>query len=225
MPATYRALSFDCFGTLIDWRFGQERVLRQLPSLRGHEHLLQRIAVAREAIERELEFGPWLSYAEILAQSVQRATREVAGAELSEREASAFAVGQLGWPAFADTAPALARLSGAFPIALLSNSDQEVLELAARKHLGVPVDWCVSAETVRSYKPAPAHWLHFLEQSGLEANEVLHISFAREYDLEVAEQLGFALGFVGRYEIKAPSDLNLSFQARSLGELAEQLLA
>ena len=225
MPAHYRALSFDCFGTLIDWRFGQERVLRQLPSLRGHDQALSEISVAREAIERKLEAGPWAPYAEILASSVRQAVQKVTAVELNEREAQAFAAGQLGWPAFPDTAAALARLAGRYPIALLSNCDQEVLQLAARKHLGVPVEWFVSAESVRSYKPAETHWQSFLEQSGLEPSEVLHVSFAREYDLEVAQELGFALGFVSRYGIDAPSDLNLSYQAGSLSELADQLLA
>jgi 2-haloacid dehalogenase len=225
MPALYRALSFDCFGTLIDWRFGQERILRQLPSLQGQGGALAGIAVAREAIERELENGPWIPYAEVLARSVRQAALEVAAVELSEREAQAFAAGQLGWPAFSDTAAALARLAGRFPIALLSNCDQEVLELAARKHLGIPINWFVSAESVRSYKPAHAHWRRLLELSDLQASEVLHVSFAREYDLEVAQDLGFALGFVSRYGIEAPSDLNLSYQARSLGEFAEQVLA
>lgn len=198
--------------------------MRQLPSLRGHEQAIEEIAVAREAIERELEAGPWISYAEVLARSVRQAAVEIASVELSEREAQAFAAGQLGWPAFPDTAAALAQLASRFPIALLSNCDQEVLELAARKHLGVPVEWFVSAESVRSYKPAHGHWQRLLELSGLQASEVLHISFAREYDLEVAQELGFALGFVSRYGMEAPSDLNLSLQARSLGEFAERLL-
>ena len=151
MPAPYRALSFDCFGTLIDWRFGQERILRQLPSLREHDEVLAEIAVTREAIERELEAGPWTLYSEVLARSVRQAAREVADVALTEREAHAFAAGQLGWPAFPDTAAALTLLARQYPIALLSNCDQELLELATRKHLGVPVEWFVSAESVRSY--------------------------------------------------------------------------
>ena len=59
----------------------------------------------------------------------------------------------------------------------------------------------------------------------MQPSEILHVSFAREYDLEVAQGLGFALGFVSRYGIEAPSELNLSYQARSLGEFTEQLLA
>jgi 2-haloalkanoic acid dehalogenase type II len=225
MPASIRALSFDCFGTLIDWRYGQERVLRQLPSLRGHEHLLAQIAQAREALERVLQAGPWMTYAEVLARSVRQAAQQVASVELKDREAQAFAAGQLGWPAFPDSAAALAQLAQRYPIALLSNCDQEVLELAARKHLGIPVNWFISAECVRSYKPAPAHWHRLLELSGLQASEVLHISFAREYDLEIAQELGFTLGFVSRYGIEAPSDLSLRLQAPSLGEFAKTLLA
>lgn len=225
MPTGIRALSFDCFGTLIDWRFGQQRILRQLPRLAPFQDSIQEIAVRREALERELERGPWISYAKILELSVQQAVQQCVGIELSEREASAFAAGQLGWPAFSDSAAGLTRLAEKFPIALLSNCDEELLRLAAAKHLGVPVEWFVSAESVRSYKPAPAHWHRFLEESQLQPAQILHVSFAREYDLDVAASLGFRLGFVGRYGIEAPDDLHLDFQAQSMTELAEQILA
>ena len=224
MPAPIRALSFDCFGTLIDWRFGQERVLRQLPSLRECGDRLQEIAVRREEVEQRLEAEPWMPYHEVLARSVAEACQSVAGVEMSPREAAAFAAGQLGWPAFPDSPGALARIAARYPIALLSNCDAEVLELAARKHLGAPIEWFVSAESVRSYKPAPAHWEQLLERSGLRPEEILHVSFARAYDLDQAASMGFSLGFVGRYGLQAPEDLNIRWAADDLAGLAELAL-
>lgn len=219
-----QAVTFDCFGTLINWRFGQQRVLRQLPSLRDHVDGLEGLLEARELAEQELQRGPWIPYHEILARSLTKAAQDCLGLELGPREATAFAAGQLGWPAFPDTAPALARLSAALPIGLLSNCDEEVLALCARKHLGAPIQWLVSAERAQSYKPAPRHWQLFLEETGLDAEQVLHVSFTREYDLDRAAELGFALGFVTRFETPTPEDLPLAVQAENLDDLVAQVL-
>ena len=225
MFAKIRAVTFDCFGTLIDWRHGQERVLRQLPSLREHAHALPALMDARERAEQRLQRGPWLPYAEILARSLAEACEETFAIPLPSREAEAFAAGQLGWPAFADTAEALGKLTRQLPIGLLSNCDEEVLALCARKHLGVPVPWLISAERTQSYKPAPRHWALFLEESGFAAEEVLHVSFTREYDLDQAAALGFPLGFIARFGTPAPDDLPLAVHAKDLADLVDQVLA
>lgn len=220
-----RAVTFDCFGTLINWRFGQERVLRQLPSLREHTEALAPLLEARERAEQELQRGPWIPYHEVLSRSLTEAARSSLGLELRPREASAFAAGQLGWPAFSDTVEALSRLSTALPIGLLSNCDEEVLTLCARKHLKAPIEWLVSAERVQSYKPAPRHWQQFLEESQLRAEQVLHVSFTREYDLDRAAELGFPLGFVARFDTPLPHDLPLAVKAENLADLVDQVLA
>ena len=220
-----RAVTFDCFGTLIDWRFGQQRVLRQLPSLRDHAQSIQMLMDARQLAEQRLQCGPWLPYAEILALSLSEASQETLGVALSDREASAFAAGQLGWPAFPDTPAALARLTQHLPVGLLSNCDEEVLALCARKHLGAPTHWLISAERAQSYKPAARHWELFLADSGLQPEQVLHVSFTREYDLDQAASLGFQLGFIARFDTPLPSDLPLAIQAKDLTDLVDQVLA
>ncbi|MCH2101300.1 MAG: hypothetical protein MK209_05210 [Planctomycetes bacterium] len=224
MFSKIRAVTFDCFGTLIDWKYGQERVIRQLPSLRAHSDQIHALCGARERAEQELQRGTWLPYAEILARSINKAAQEVLQLELSPREATAFAAGQLGWPAFPETAPALIRLSNVLPIGLLSNCDQEVLALCARKHLGAPIQWLVSAERAQSYKPAPRHWEIFLLESGLAAEEVLHVSFTRKYDLDQAASMGFALGFIARFNLPTPDDLPLTIQAKDLTDLVDQIV-
>lgn len=225
MFAKIRAVTFDCFGTLIDWRHGQERVLRQLPSLREHAHALPALMDARELAEQRMQRGPWLPYAEILARSLQEACDEALQIELPGREADAFAAGQLGWPAFPDTAEALGRLTRKLPIGLLSNCDEEVLALCARKHLGVPIPWLISAERARSYKPAARHWELFLEESGLTPAQVLHVSFTRDHDLDPAAALGFPLGFIARRGAPAPEGLPLAVHAKDLADLVDQVLA
>lgn len=224
MLAKIRAVTFDCFGTLVDWRYGQERVLRQLPSLREHARALPTLMDARELAEQRMQRGPWLPYAEILARSLQEACDEVLQLALPVREADAFAAGQLGWPAFPNTVDALGRLTRKLPIGLLSNCDEEALTLCARKHLGVPISWLVSAERAQSYKPAARHWELFLEESGLAPTQVLHVSFARDYDLDPAAALGFPLGFIARRGAPAPEGLPLAVHAIDLADLVDQVL-
>ncbi len=219
-----RAVTFDCFGTLIDWRSGQRRVLEQFPSLRGQEERIDEVIAARGPIEVELERGPWRRYEEILAESVGRACREVCEVELTATERRAFAAGQLGWPAWPDAPAALAELAAALPVGLLSNCDDLTLRLCAHKHLRAPVALFVSAEQVRSYKPAPAHWGAALAALGLEAPEVLHVSFTPFYDLEPAAALGFQLGFLDREGTGPPAGLDFAHTAEDLPELVRQVL-
>jgi len=225
MKAPIAALTFDCFGTLIDWRGGQLRVLQQLPTTRPFRDRLHQLMAAREAAEQKIQTGPYLSYESILARSLTIAVEQCFSVELPAGEARAFAAGQLGWPAHSDTVPALARLAAAFPVSLLSNCDHELLELCARKHLGVPVQHLISAESVQSYKPQPNHWLRFLEVSGLSAEQVLHVSFTADYDFATARELGFQLGFVGRYQLDEPSGYDFYASAPTLEAFASEVLA
>ncbi len=220
-----RAVTFDCFGTLIDWRGGQRRVLEQLPSLRGQEDRIEGLIDARGPIERELQAASWRRYEEVLAESIDLACREVCGVALTETEKRAFAAGQLGWPAFEDTVEGLQLLTERLPVGLLSNCDDLTLRLCAHKHLEAPVTLFVSAEQVRSYKPAHKHWGAALAALELEPAEILHVSFTAEYDLEPAAALGFPLGFLARYGAAAPEGLEYAYRAQDLPELVREILA
>ncbi|HEX9793280.1 MAG TPA: HAD family hydrolase [Planctomycetota bacterium] len=225
MKLPYDAVTFDCFGTLVDWKLGQERVLEQFPSLRGQESSIGALIEARGVAERELESGPWMPYQEVLAESIGLACERVLEVELTPAEKRAFAAGQLGWPTFPDSQPALARLAAAVPIGLLSNCDAQTLRLAAHKHFrGVPVALFVSSEEVRSYKPAHSHWGAALAALGMPAERVLHVSFTREYDLDSAHQLGFSLGFVARYKTAQPVDLPIAVAAADVAGLVQKIL-
>lgn len=218
------AVTFDCFGTLIDWLHGQRRVLAAFPTLRQHEDALDRILKRREQLEMEIQAQPWQSYAQVLSQSIAQAVTEETGLNLSDRECQAFASGQLGWPPHADVSPALRRLAAVVPIGLLSNCDEALLRLCARRHLTAPVKWLVSAEAVQAYKPAHAHWLHFLAISELPPARVLHVSFTPAYDLEPAAELGFAIGFLRRYGMTVPQHPAPDLVANSLDELVDRVL-
>ena len=83
---SFKAISFDCFGTLIDWRAGQRRVLEQFPSLRSHSDFLDQLIDARGSVERELQQKEWQPYETILEESIAQAVQEICGETLTPTE-------------------------------------------------------------------------------------------------------------------------------------------
>ena len=222
-----KAVTFDCFGTLVDWKRGQSRVLRQFPSLKSvTDSDLDRVVALRTEIEIALQTGPWTPYSEVLEGSILEAAQKALGVEITRSECRAFSAGQPGWPLFPDSSPALGRLAAAgLKIGLLSNCDRGILEHTARAKLRLGGALCVSSEELHSYKPASAHWGAALAAWSLEAPQVLHVSFSPFHDLEPAHALGFPLGFVARYGAQAPADLPLKAEAPDLESLVDRILA
>lgn len=222
MPA-FDAFTFDCFGTLVDWRRGMREAIAALPEGRAAAARADELIAAREEAERALQAGAFLPYREILARSIGDAWRQVLGRDLPPEHAQAFAGAQARWPAFPDTPAALRRLAGRAPLALLSNCDPEPLRACAAQTLRTPIACFVDAARAGSYKPAPGHWRAALEELKLPAARILHVSAYEFYDLRPAHALGFATAFVARDGERPPAGLPLAFSARDLADLADQL--
>ena len=118
----FKALTFDCFGTLIDWRQGQQISLSTLPSLADIELDMDAIDAARMEIEVRMQASSWRSYADILAESIQEAIDKVHGTFVPRAECKVFAASQATWPAFPDSVDALGALSAPYRIGLLSTT-------------------------------------------------------------------------------------------------------
>jgi 2-haloalkanoic acid dehalogenase type II len=223
--APYQALTFDCYGTLVDWRAGMSEGLAAQPLLRGRETRFDDLLAARDAAERELEGDAYLPYREVLALSLQGACRSVLGLDLPEVEAHRFADAQARWPAFPDSVAALRRLGARFRLAVLSNSDRAPLECTADTVLAGTVTPLVSAEDVRSYKPAPAHFEEALRRLEAPPEQVLHVSAYPYFDLEPAHALGLPVAFVRRDPaVPRPTGLPLVAATQDLAALADALL-
>lgn len=214
-----RALSFDCYGTLVDWRRGVREAAALAPSLAGCD--LDRLLVERERIDGEIVAGPYRPYRELLAESLVFAAR-AQRREAPRDEARAFAETMGDWPAFPDTRDALVRLASRYRLAIASNVESEVLARTLT-HLRAPIEITVTAEDVRSYKPAPAHFRELLARLDLPAERVLHVSVVRFYDLDPAAALGFKTAWIARQDERwAPGEAP-DLQARDLAELATKL--
>jgi 2-haloacid dehalogenase len=192
----FEALTFDCFGTLIDWEAGISRGLLALLSPHGvtpdTDELLEHFA----GHEAALEAGPYRRYREILAEAARRVARGY-GVEPAADAVADFA-GSVGeWPAFPDSAAALTRLASRFRLGVITNCDDDLFALSNRR-LGVAFDWIVTAEQAGSYKPDPRNFEIAFERIGLPRERILHVAQSLFHDHVTAKSLGLATVWIDR---------------------------
>jgi 2-haloalkanoic acid dehalogenase type II len=198
--ADYDALTFDCYGTLIDWESGILAALAPWRRRAGieadDESLLAAFGVAESTIEAA---QPTMLYSDLLAE-VQRELGRRFDAPATEPEAQAFGQSVKDWPAFPDSAGALAYLKRHHKLVILSNVDRASFAHSARK-LGIDFDLVVTAQDVGSYKPAPAHFkvgLDRLAAMGVPQPRVLHVAQSLFHDHVPAKQAGLRSVWINR---------------------------
>ena len=192
----FEALTFDCYGTLIDWEAGILAGLRAgLAGLRPQptdDELLERYS----RTEAALEAGPYLRYRTILARAMGEVVRGY-GVEPSDAAAATFGGSVPDWPAFPDTAAALARLKTRFRLGVITNCDDDLFA-GSIPRLGVEFDWIVTAESVGSYKPNPRNFTVAFERLGLPRERILHVAQSLFHDHAPAGQLGLSSVWIDR---------------------------
>ena len=215
-----RALTFDCYGTLIDWDRGIRTALAGLPSLAGCD--LEQLVREREQAELPLLAGPFRLYGEILAESLAVAAA-AQGRALGAAEVERFAASMARWPAFPDSAAALLRLSRRFPLAILSNVESQTLH-ASVELLGAPFAALVTAEELHSYKPAPAHFAEALRRLGLPHDALLHVAGSLYHDIRPARAFGLEVAWIDRRGEGVPREFAGLRSFPSLASFADALL-
>src|SRR5208283_2070015 len=150
--ARFEWLSFDCYGTLIDWETGILGYLRPLLASKGCEISDAQILTLYSEFEPRQQAGHYRSYREVLAGVVRDFGREL-GFEVSPAEAEGLAESIRNWQPFADAVPGLQRLQSRYKLAVLSNIDNDLFALTA-PFLKVRFDAVVTAQDVHSYKPS-----------------------------------------------------------------------
>ncbi len=196
-PSAFRAFTFDCYGTLIDWESGILQALRALPGAAADdEALLTAFARHEHAVQAA---DPAALYPEVLRR-VCKAIAGDLGHAASDEDADAFAASIADWPPFPDTVEALAYLRGHGLLMVLSNVDRASFAVSARR-LGNPFHAVVTAQDVGSYKPAPAHFEHataLLAEHGIAPGDVLHVAQSLYHDIEPGKDAGFATCWIDR---------------------------
>jgi 2-haloacid dehalogenase len=189
-----RWLTFDCYGTIMDWNTCMRRALEPVAGASAGPLL-----TAYHQAELSLEAGPsWRPYREILGLGLRAAARRL-GVPLEDRQASAFADAWPDMTVFPDVADALRDLVsfGGWRLAILTNCDDDLFAVTAPK-LPVPFDLVVTAEQVRSYKPDLAHFRRFAEITGATSADWIHVGNSWVHDVLPAARLGVRSVWVDR---------------------------
>ncbi len=218
----YDVITFDCYGTLIDW----ERGIRDAFSALG---AAARVPVDPDAalelyveIEAAVEAEAYRSYRTVLTETARRIADRL-GWQLPASRAAFLAESVPSWLPFADTNPALRRLTAAgYHLGILSNVDDDLLAWT-RRHLAAFFEIVVTAQQVGSYKPAPGHFTMAREIIG--GQRWLHAAQSYFHDVVPARALGIPVAWINR-KAETPRDgAKPDREFRTLGDLADWLVS
>jgi 2-haloalkanoic acid dehalogenase type II len=200
-------LTFDIFGTVLDWRRGLREALGEALSDEDFDRVVDR--------QGELEGEQFRAYAEIVAQSL------VDELGLSEAEAARIGLSAGTWPLFPDSAAALRRLQAIAPCAATTNSDR-AHGGQVQAQLGFSLDGWICAEEVGTYKPDPQIWRAASRRMGVApSRDWWHVSAYADYDHATARALGLTCVFVRRpHSRPGPADITVA-DLTALADLAQ----
>ena len=195
-PKDKELLTFDCYGTLIDWESGILAALKPVLSKYGVEIDDERCLQAYAEFESAAESGAYMLYRQVLAECLKGFGRRY-GFTPAPDELERFSESVGDWKAFPDTAAALQKLKQQYKLAILSNIDDDLFARSNRR-LAVQFDYIVTAQQVRSYKPAHGHFDAILARSGLPKERILHVAQSLFHDHVPAKLLGFDTAWINR---------------------------
>jgi 2-haloacid dehalogenase len=226
----FQVLTFDCYGTLIDWETGITQALGPWLQANGVSTTRDQTLAAFAAAEApQQQATPDLRYPELL-ERVHRAISERFGVAPDPAAAQAFGRSIRDWPAFADSAEALAYLKRHYRLVILSNVDRASFAHSARR-LGVDFDAVYTAEDIGSYKPDARNFEYMLArraEQGITKRQILHTAQSLYHDHVPAKRLGLATCWIDRRAgqasagaTRAPAvEVTPDFRFATLGEMA-----
>ncbi len=220
MAERFDVITFDCYGTLIDWEEGIGSAFENAAAAAGAEVHRAAILSAYAASEPEVQREEYRPYREVLGETAARVARRE-GWELKTEDRAFLAESVPRWRPFPDTNAALERLAAAgIELGILSNVDDDLLA-ATRTHFSVPFGCVVTAEQVRAYKPSEAHFREARRRIG--ALRWLHAAQSYFHDVVPARALGIPVAWINR-KGEAPSGPERpDIEVQDLAELAELL--
>jgi 2-haloalkanoic acid dehalogenase type II len=228
----FDALTFDCYGTLIDWESGIATALGDWAGDHGiaadDNELLEAFSRHENRIEAE---HPAMLYPEVLARTLRDVATDY-GTSASAAEEKTFGASVKDWPAFPDSAEALAYLKNHYKLVIVSNIDRGSFAHSNAK-LGVDFDLVITAQDVGSYKPAPAHFERAfaeLEKIGVPKEKILHTAQSLFHDhVPAKNRFGMTSIWINRRQDKAgggatkkpPEDVTPDWQVPTMAAMVE----
>jgi 2-haloacid dehalogenase len=211
----FKAVTFDCYGTLIDWETGITRLVRPwLDTL--NRAIPTDLVITSFALHqaKHQQTRPALLYPDVLARTWKNIEQTFGWREDTDHAAK-FAASVPDWPPFTDTVESLRYLSRFYKLVILSNDDNASL-LGTMRHLEVPFELMITAEDVGSYKPGLPHFTRAFEQlaaKGIAKEEILHVAQSKHHDIKPGRELGLTTVWVNRRHDRAGSGATLATDA------------
>jgi 2-haloacid dehalogenase len=205
-----RWATFDCYGTLVDWKTGIRTSLARLWPDADADAVL----TLYHQLEPAVQAGRAIPYREVMAETLTRLA-EVAGLSVPSGSQDALGSSLPGWPIFPEVPAALTALRRrGWRLAILSNTDPDLLDASLRT-IGVPVELRLVASEVGSYKPALRHWESFFERTGADRAQHVHVAASLFHDVEPCARLGLRCIWINR-----SGEQSALARAGELGDLA-----
>lgn len=193
----FPVITFDCYGTLIDWETGILSALRPMLARHGisagDDEILETYGEIEPRLQQE---GGHRLYKAILCGVISEFGARF-GCEPDEAERNALSRSLANWPPFPDTVEALKRLKRRHKLAIISNIDDDLLAHSLAR-LEVPFDWITTAEEAGAYKPSRKNFEAAFAKMGIPRNEILHAAQSVYHDIVPAKALGIATAWVNR---------------------------
>jgi 2-haloacid dehalogenase len=194
--SAFTTITFDCYGTLIDWEAGLLPALRGVLAAHGQSMPDAALLELYGEFEAQAETGPYQSYRNVL-ESVVRQFGERCDFHPSPADLRSLHESIAGWRPFPDTVASLQKLAQRYQLAVISNIDDDLFA-ETRKHLGVQFADVITAQQARSYKPSLNNFRLALQKLGVEPPRLLHAAQSVYHDVIPAQSLGITAVWVNR---------------------------
>jgi 2-haloacid dehalogenase/putative hydrolase of the HAD superfamily len=203
LPAKPTFVTFDVYGTLIDWETGIYEAFSEEAARDGFTIERDELIPLFHEIEREIEAGSYELYAEVLRRTAVEISKRLDWP--LEPSRSGFLPDSVQrWKPFRETRPALDRLAKKYQLGLVSNIDDKLLG-QTRRHIPMDFDLVVTAQQVRSYKPDPAHFTECARRIGGKKGWV-HVASSYYHDVEPCVKMKIPVIWVNRHKEKLESN-------------------
>jgi 2-haloacid dehalogenase len=220
-------ITFDCYGTLIDWETGMLAALRSL--FPDHAHISDEKFLAMYGeIEARLEAGPYLSYRTVLSRTAEEMGHRL-DAKPSAEDCRQFAESLKRWPPFSDSVESLQALAQHYRLGIISNTDDDLFA-ASQRLLQAEFALIVTAQQVQCYKPSVVNFYEAIKRAGIPKEKILHAGQSLYHDIAPANALGLKNVWVNRRFGKqepgatVAGDAKPGLEVRSLAELASAMV-
>ena len=192
----FELLTFDCYGTLIDWESGIFSALKPVLAAHGKSVPDSKLLELYGECEAEAEAGEYRRYREVL-QSVVRGFGRRLGFTPTQQEIQSLPDSVTRWQPWPDTVSALERLSSRYRLAIISNIDDDMFEVT-REYLRAQFQYVTTAQQARCYKPGPEIFRKAIGKTHVSPHRILHVGQSMYHDVLPAQRLGLATVWVNR---------------------------